>query len=163
MTVKVMTEVIVAGTETIAAADIQLKFRLDKGAVLPRYETAGSSGMDVRSNEDCTIDANRWKAVSTGLFPEISVGYEIQVRSRSGLAAKNGIFVLNSPGTVDSDYRGEIKIILANMSGTSFKISIGDRIAQLVLCPVVKAEVKEVDTISETQRGTGGFGSTGKK
>lgn len=149
-------------TETIAAADIQLKFRLDPGAVLPKYETAGSSGMDVRSNEDCTIDAGQWKAVSTGLFPEIPNGYEIQVRSRSGLAAKNGIFVLNSPGTVDSDYRGEIKIILANMSQVPFAISKGDRIAQLVLSPVVKAEVKEVDIISETQRGAGGFGSTGK-
>jgi len=153
---------VVQETETTAVADIQIKFRLDNGAVLPKYETAGSSGMDVRSNEDCTIEEGAWKAVSTGLFPEIPNGYEIQVRSRSGLAAKNGIFVLNSPGTVDSDYRGEIKIILANMSKTTFKISIGDRIAQLVLCPVVKAEVKEVDIISETQRGTGGFGSTGK-
>jgi dUTP pyrophosphatase len=118
--------------------------------------------MDVRSVEDCSIDPGSWKLVSTGLFPEIPEGYEIQVRSRSGLAAKNGIFVLNSPGTVDSDYRGEIKIILANMGCEPFTISTGDRIAQLVVSPVTKATVVSVDTISSTKRGEGGFGSTGK-
>lgn len=157
-----MTEVTVAETET-AVADISIKFRLEKGAVLPKYESTGSSGMDVRSVEDCSIDPGSWKLVSTGLFPEIPEGYEIQVRSRSGLAAKNGIFVLNSPGTVDSDYRGEIKIILANMGREPFKISTGDRIAQLVVAPVTKAAVISVDTISSTERGEGGFGSTGKK
>jgi dUTP pyrophosphatase len=114
--------------------------------------------MDVRSVEDCVIESNSWKLISTGLFPEIPIGFEIQVRSRSGLAAKYGVFVLNSPGTVDSDYRGEIKIILANMGCEIFKISKGDRIAQLVVSPVTKATVisvepsqtpKEVPAVSE--------------
>jgi dUTP pyrophosphatase len=148
---------------TTADADISIKFRLENGAVLPKYESTGSSGMDVRSVEDCSIDPNSWKLISTGLFPEIPIGYEIQVRSRSGLAAKYGIFVLNSPGTVDSDYRGEIKIILANMGSEIFKISIGDRIAQLVVSPVTKATVISVEAISNTERGSGGFGSTGRK
>ncbi|HPA56241.1 MAG TPA: dUTP diphosphatase [bacterium] len=147
---------------TIADADISIKFKLENGAVLPSYETGGSSGMDVRSVEDCVIESNSWKLISTGLFPETPSGYEIQVRSRSGLAAKYGVFVLNSPGTVDSDYRGEIKIILANMGSEIFKISKGDRIAQLVVSPVTKATVISVDTISNTERGVGGFGSTGK-
>ena len=148
---------------TTADADISIKFRLENGAVFPKYETDGSSGMDVRSVEDCSIDPNSWKLISTGLFPEIPIGYEIQVRSRSGLAAKYGVFVLNSPGTVDSDYRGEIKIILANMSCEPFKVSKGDRIAQLVVSPVTKATVVSVETISNTERGSGGFGSTGRK
>ena len=150
-------------TVTTADADISIKFRLENGAVLPKYETDGSSGMDVRSVEDCVIESNSWKLISTGLFPEIPVGYEIQVRSRSGLSAKHGVFVINSPGTVDSDYRGEIKIILANMGCEPFKISKGDRIAQLVVSPVTKATVISVDTISQTERGVGGFGSTGRK
>jgi dUTP pyrophosphatase len=153
----------VAETVTTADADISIKFRLENGAVLPKYETEHSSGMDVRSVEDCVIESGSWKLISTGLFPEIPIGYEIQVRSRSGLSAKHGIFVLNSPGTVDSDYRGEIKIILANMGSEIFKISIGDRIAQLVVSPVTKATVVSVETISNTERGSGGFGSTGRK
>ena len=99
--------------------------------------------------------------VSTGLFPEIPENFEIQVRSRSGLAAKNGVFVLNSPGTVDSDYRGEIKVILANMSDKVFEIRKGDRIAQLVVSPVRQADFSIVSDISETERSVGGFGSTG--
>lgn len=156
------TETTAGETVTIADADISIKFKLENGAVLPSYETGGSSGMDVRSVEDCVIESNSWKLISTGLFPETPSGYEIQVRSRSGLAAKYGVFVLNSPGTVDSDYRGEIKIILANMGSEIFKISKGDRIAQLVVSPVTKATVISVDTISNTERGVGGFGSTGK-
>jgi len=158
----VATETTAGETVTIADADISIKFKLENGAVLPSYETGGSSGMDVRSVEDCVIESNSWKLISTGLFPETPSGYEIQVRSRSGLAAKYGVFVLNSPGTVDSDYRGEIKIILANMGSEIFKISKGDRIAQLVVSPVTKATVISVDTISNTERGVGGFGSTGK-
>ncbi len=157
------TETTAGETVTIADADISIKFKLENGAVLPSYETGGSSGMDVRSVEDCVIESNSWKLISTGLFPETPSGYEIQVRSRSGLAAKYGVFVLNSPGTVDSDYRGEIKIILANMGSEIFKISKGDRIAQLVVSPVTKATVISVDTISNTERGEGGFGSTGRK
>ena len=156
-----MTEAQETGIPVVA--EINIKFKLGEGAMLPQYSTPDSSGMDVRSTEDCVIEAGSWQAVSTGLFPEIPSGYEIQVRSRSGLAFKNGIFVLNSPGTVDADYRGEIKVILANMSKIPFCISKGDRIAQLVVAPVVKGVISEAEQISFTQRGTGGFGSTGRK
>ena len=140
---------------------ISIKFKLAEGASLPEYKTSGAAGADVCSNENCSIDPNSWKMVSTGLFPEIPENFEIQVRSRSGLAAKNGVFVLNSPGTVDSDYRGEIKVILANMSDKPFEIKRGDRIAQLVVSPVQQADFETVTEISETERSAGGFGSTG--
>ena len=140
---------------------ISIKFKLAEGAVLPEYKTSGAAGADISSNEDCSINPNSWKMVSTGLFPEIPENFEIQVRSRSGLAAKNGVFVLNSPGTVDSDYRGEIKVILANMSDKVFEIRKGDRIAQLVVSPVRQADFSIVSDISETERSVGGFGSTG--
>jgi len=138
-----------------------VKFKLAKGASLPAYETEGSSGLDIRANEDSIIESGSWGMVGTGLFPEIQQGFEIQVRSRSGLAARNGIFVLNSPGTVDSDYRGEIKVILANMGKDSFMIKKGDRVAQIVVCPVIHGKVSKVEEISNTDRGSGGFGSTG--
>ena len=140
---------------------ISIKFKLAEGAALPEYKTTGAAGADICSNEDCSIDPNNWKMVSTGVFPEIPENFEIQVRSRSGLAAKNGLFVLNSPGTVDSDYRGEIKVILANMSDKPFEIRKGDRIAQLVVSPVQQANFEIVSDISETERSAGGFGSTG--
>ena len=140
---------------------ISIKFKLSDGASLPEYKTTGAAGADVCSNEYCSINPGSWKMVSTGLFPEIPENFEIQVRSRSGLAAKNGVFVLNSPGTVDSDYRGEIKVILANMSDKVFEIKKGDRIAQLVVSPVQQADFSIVSEVSETQRSTGGFGSTG--
>ncbi len=146
--------------ETIANK-ISIKFKLAEGASLPEYKTSGAAGADVCSNEDCSIDPNSWKMVSTGLFPEIPENFEIQVRSRSGLAAKNGVFVLNSPGTVDSDYRGEIKVILANMSDKPFEVKKGDRIAQLVVTPVQQADFSVVSEVSETERSSGGFGSTG--
>ncbi len=147
---------------TRVAVEIKVKFKIAEGAVLPEYLTTGSSGMDVRSADDHVVDAGSWKAVGTGLYPEIPEGYEIQVRSRSGLALKSGIFVLNSPGTVDADYRGEIKVILANLGKERFCISKGDRIAQLVVTPVMQAIVEETEKISSTERGSGGFGSTGK-
>lgn len=140
---------------------ISIKFKLAEGAALPEYKTTGAAGADICSNEDCSIDPNNWKMVSTGVFPEIPENFEIQVRSRSGLAAKNGVFVLNSPGTVDSDYRGEIKVILANISDKPFEIRKGDRIAQLVVSPVQQANFEIVSDISETERSAGGFGSTG--
>lgn len=140
---------------------ISIRFKLAEGALLPEYKTSGAAGADVCSNEDCSINPNSWKMVSTGLFPEIPENFEIQVRSRSGLAAKNGVFVLNSPGTVDSDYRGEIKVILANMSDKVFEIKKGDRIAQFVVTPVRQADFEAVREISETERSSGGFGSTG--
>ena len=152
----------IAVAETIANK-ISIKFKLAEGAALPEYKTSGAAGADVCSNEDCSIDPDSWKMVSTGLFPEIPENFEIQVRSRSGLAAKNGVFVLNSPGTVDSDYRGEIKVILANMSDKVFEVRKGDRIAQLVVSPVSQANFETVSEISDTERSTGGFGSTGTR
>jgi dUTP pyrophosphatase len=131
---------------------------------LPKYETVGSSGLDLIANIDKEIilKPNERTLVPTGLSVAIPENYEIQVRPRSGLAAKNGISVLNTPGTVDADYRGEIKVILINLSLENFKIEPGQRIAQMVLCPVVKAELVEVDTLPESVRGSGGFGSTGQ-
>jgi dUTP pyrophosphatase len=131
---------------------------------LPKYETVGSSGLDLIANIDKEIilKPNERTLVPTGLAVAIPENYEIQVRPRSGLAAKNGISVLNTPGTVDADYRGEIKVILINLSLENFKIEPGQRIAQMVLCPVVKAELVEVDTLPESVRGSGGFGSTGR-
>ena len=131
---------------------------------LPKYETVGSSGLDLIANIDKEIilKPNERTLVPTGLSVAIPENYEIQVRPRSGLAAKNGISVLNTPGTVDADYRGEIKVILINLSLENFKIEPGQRIAQMVLCPVVKAELVEVDTLPESVRGSAGFGSTGR-
>ena len=131
---------------------------------LPKYEKVGSSGLDLIANIDKEIilKPNERTLVPTGLSVAIPENYEIQVRPRSGLAAKNGISVLNTPGTVDADYRGEIKVILINLSLENFKIEPGQRIAQMVLCPVVKAELVEVDTLPESVRGSGGFGSTGR-
>ena len=151
-------EIVAEGT---TADRIGVRFKLTDGAALPEYKTSGAAGADICSNEDCSINPNSWKLVSTGLFPEIPENFEIQVRSRSGLAAKNGVFVLNSPGTVDSDYRGEIKVILANMSDKPFEIKKGDRIAQLVVSPVQQANFETVSEVSETERSAGGFGSTG--
>lgn len=128
---------------------------------LPQYATEGSAGMDVYAAEDVCIWKGNRALVKTGLFVEIPKGYEIQVRPRSGLALKEGITVLNTPGTIDSDYRGEIGVILFNTSKLDYMVHVGDRIAQLVLCPVERIEWEHVDTLDETERGDGGFGSTG--
>jgi dUTP pyrophosphatase len=135
-----------------------------KNKDLPKYETIGSSGLDLIANIDEVMILNPQERVlvPTGLAVAIPENYEIQVRPRSGLAAKNGISVLNTPGTVDADYRGEIKVILVNLGLENFKIEPGQRIAQMVLCPVIKAELVEVDTLPESVRGSGGFGSTGQ-
>ena len=131
------------------------------GLELPAYATAGAAGMDVLSAEDVTLaPGERWP-VATGLAVAIPHGYEIQVRPRSGLALKHGIGVPNSPGTIDSDYRGELKVILINHGQAPFEVRRGDRIAQLVLAPVVRASWLKVDDLDQTQRGEGGFGSTG--
>ena len=133
------------------------------GAV-PNYETSGASGFDLKSSEDTYVPAKSTAVISTGFYVEIPNGYEIQVRSRSGLAAKKGVMVLNSPGTIDSDYRNEIKVILFNTSDEDFVISVGDRIAQGVLCPVLTAHFEVVPSpsdLSETVRGLGGLGHTG--
>jgi dUTP pyrophosphatase len=139
--------------------------RLSKNISLPKYETEGSSGMDLTANVNKVIEIQPGKSeiIPTGLALSIPKNYEIQIRPRSGLAAKNQISVLNTPGTIDEDYRGEIKVILINLGEKKFKIEKGLRIAQMVLCPVIKAELEEVDELDETKRGSGGFGSTGIK
>lgn len=154
---------------------IKVKFKkLYPGAEVPKYMSSGASGMDVKAyftdefsrnlsgtDDKVYLDSGVWAAIPTGLSVEIPPGYEIQVRPRSGLAFKSGITVLNTPGTIDSDYRGEIKVILINHGHTSFEIKNGDRIAQLIVAPVVQANIEEVVEISETERGSGGLGSTG--
>lgn len=132
---------------------------------LPAYETVNSAGMDLRAylpDGELVIKPMQRALVPTGLFMEIPVGYEGQVRPRSGLAIKSGITVLNSPGTIDADYRGEVKVILINLSDADFVIKSGDRIAQLVIAKHEQPDVVEVQTLSETERGAGGFGHTGK-
>jgi len=135
----------------------------NSGHALPNYETIASAGMDLRANLTETILLNPLERaiIKTGLFIELPIGYEAQVRPRSGLAAKKGITVLNSPGTIDADYRGEIGVILVNLSNEPFSVENGERIAQLVIAKHERAEWVEVDELSETVRGTGGFGSTG--
>ena len=132
---------------------------------LPNYETSASAGMDLRANinESIILKPLERTIVKTGLFIELPIGYEAQVRPRSGLAAKKGITVLNAPGTVDADYRGEIGVILVNLSNEEFRIENGERIAQLIIAKHERAEWIEVQELSETSRGEGGFGSTGVK
>lgn len=132
---------------------------------LPNYETIASAGMDLRANltESITLNPLERAIVKTGLFIELPIGYEAQVRPRSGLAAKKGVTVLNSPGTVDADYRGEIGVILVNLSNEIFVVENGERIAQLIIAKHERAEWVETTELSETARGEGGFGSTGVK
>ena len=137
--------------------------KLIDSATLPEYKTSGASGMDVRSVEQLILTPGSIAAVSTGLAFNIPEGYEIQVRPRSGLALNNGITVLNTPGTCDSDYILEVKVILMNLGKEDFNINIGDRIAQLVLCPVVQADLELLEELIATDRSDGGFGSTGIK
>lgn len=133
--------------------------------LLPAYETALSAGADVRADiaEDIVIAPLQRVMVPTGLFFEIEPGYEVQVRPRSGLAAKFGVTVLNTPGTIDADYRGEVKVILINLSDTPYTLTPAERIAQLVAAPCTQISWEEVSEIGESERGAGGFGSTGKK
>ncbi|NKI31158.1 dUTP diphosphatase [Croceivirga thetidis] len=132
---------------------------------LPNYETQASAGVDLRANisDPVTLKPLERAIIKTGLFIELPMGFEAQVRPRSGLAAKKGITVLNSPGTIDADYRGEIGVILANLSNEDFLVEDGERVAQLVIAKHERAEWIEVDELSETARGAGGFGSTGTK
>ena len=132
---------------------------------LPKYETEASAGMDLRANleESIVLKPLQRTLVPTGLFIELPVGYEAQVRPRSGLAFKHGISVLNTPGTIDADYRGEIKVILVNLSDTDFEIKDGERVAQMIISAHVQAKLQQVEVLSETSRGAGGFGHTGKK
>lgn len=141
--------------------------RLDHadGVELPSYETEGSAGMDIRSavleDSPLVLAPNERALVPTGLIFEIPQGYEVQIRPRSGLAFKNGITCLNTPGTIDSDYRGEIKVLLINLGSEDFKITRGMRIAQMIVAPVTQAKLVETNELGETDRGAGGFGSTG--
>ena len=138
--------------------------KLDKKVITPEYKTKGSSGMDLMANIKDAVFLKPGKSdiIPTGIAISIPVGYEIQIRPRSGLAAKKKITVLNAPGTIDADYRGEIKIILINLSKKLFVVKSGDRIAQMILCPIAKGKLKEVKKLPRTIRGKGGFGSTGK-
>ena len=137
--------------------------RLSKDVNLPKYETSGSSGMDLSANIEGKIEIKPGDTavIPTGISISIPDGLEIQIRPRSGLAAKSKISVLNTPGTIDADYRGEIKVILINLGKESFIIEKGLRIAQMVICPMVQAKLVEVDDLNQTKRGKGGFGSTG--
>tara|TARA_Y100000389_G_C17410140_1_gene490397 strand:- start:552 stop:992 length:441 start_codon:yes stop_codon:yes gene_type:complete len=139
--------------------------KLSSNIIIPKYETPGSSGMDIAANLEnkVSIKPGEKVIVPTGFALSIPKDYEVQIRPRSGLAAKNNISVLNTPGTIDSDYRGEIKVILINLGKEVFVVENRMRIAQMVLCPVIKGELIEVDDLSETTRGKGGFGSTGTK
>ena len=139
--------------------------RLSSKVTMPQYKTIGSSGMDIAAflDNEIFIKPSEKKIIPTGIKLKIPKGYEIQIRPRSGLAANNDVTVLNTPGTIDSDYRGEIKVILFNHGKNIFKVENGLRIAQMVLCPVIEANLSEVEIIDETERGEGGFGSTGTK
>tara|TARA_B100001063_G_scaffold173438_1_gene162522 strand:+ start:703 stop:1143 length:441 start_codon:yes stop_codon:yes gene_type:complete len=139
--------------------------RLSKDVLLPKYETDGSSGLDLAANikENIEIKPGKSEIIPTGLAVAIPKQFEIQIRPRSGLAAKNQISVLNTPGTIDADYRGELKVILINLSNKSFIVEKGLRIAQMVLCPIMRATLKEVEALDDTERGSGRFGSTGAK
>ena len=143
---------------------IQIK-KLSTSVSIPKYETPGSSGMDISAHieNDIIIYPGEKALVSTGFSLSIPIGYEVQIRPRSGLAAKKNITILNTPGTIDADYRGEIKVILINLGKKKFIVENGDRIAQMVVCPVVQAHLDEVKELSDTERGSGGFGSTGTK
>ena len=143
---------------------IQIK-KFSSSVLIPKYETLGSSGMDIAAhiNENIIINPGEKALVPTGFSMAIPRGYEVQIRPRSGLAAKKNITVLNTPGTIDADYRGEIKVILINLGKEKFTIENGERIAQMVVCPVVQAILEEVKELSDTKRGLGGFGSTGNK
>ncbi len=136
---------------------------LSPGASVPTYATAGSAGLDLRSIEDVELAPMARQLVRTGLKIAVPMGYEAQIRPRSGLALKHGLSMVNSPGTIDSDYRGEIGVLLINLGENVVRLSKGERIAQMVICPVVNVEVVAVENLNETERGGGGFGSTGIK
>lgn len=135
--------------------------KLNPNAIIPKYQSSEAAGFDLHSVEEFVLEPRERRAVKTGLAMEIDKGYELQVRGRSGLALKHGVGLVNAPGTVDSDYRGEIMAILINHGSEPFEVKVGDRIAQAVLKEVVQAEIVEVDELGSSDRGAGGFGSTG--
>ena len=143
---------------------IQIK-KLSSSVLIPKYETSGSSGMDISAHieNNIIIKPGEKALIATGFSIAIPKGYEVQIRPRSGLAVKKNITVLNTPGTIDADYRGEIKVVLINLGKEDVTVTNGERIAQMVVCPVINASLEEVKELSDTQRGLGGFGSTGTK
>lgn len=142
---------------------VQVKFKkLTDTAVVPQYKSAEAAGMDLFADEDVVIYRDNFKLIKTGIAIELPEGYEAQVRPRSGLALKHGISVLNSPGTVDSDYRGDVSVMLINLGTEMFHVAKGERIAQLVITPVSRAQMIEVKELNTSERGVNGFGSTGK-
>jgi len=147
-------------------SNVNTKISRDKNAKefpLPSYETPGAAGVDLRASEEALLLPGEWTTISTGIKIEIPAGYEAQIRPRSGIALKNGVTLLNSPGTIDSDYRGEIKVIMINNGSDPFTVNAGDRIAQLVFAPVIRVTWIENDELSSTKRGEGGFGSSGER
>lgn len=140
---------------------VKIKTTRENEDLLPTYMTQGSAGADVKSAEETVILPGKRALIGTGLFLEVPLGYEVQIRPRSGLAAKHGVIIPNSPGTLDSDYRGELRIILLNLGEEAFVVKRGDRIAQIVVAKVHRAEFAKHEELSETSRGHGGFGSTG--
>jgi len=141
---------------------VKVRIKRSSNAQVPVYATAGAAGCDLCSTENVTVGPLATALVPTGIFLEVPMGFEAQIRTRSGLALKQGLVVLNSPGTIDSDYRGEVKVIIYNASNEWKKINAGDRIAQMVIARVEHALFEEVEELSDTARGSGGFGSTGK-
>lgn len=146
---------------THQTSNMKIKILNDSPNPLPKIQTPGSAGFDICANESVTLVPGKTELVSTGIYLEIPQGYECQIRSRSGLALKNQVVVLNSPGTIDSDYRGEVKVILINHGRDLFEVQAGDRIAQLVFNKIELPEIEEVDSLSSSDRSSGGFGSTG--
>jgi len=142
---------------------VPVQITLAEGAAMPTYQTEHAAGMDLRCAEDFTLYPNERRLIPTGLRVAIPPGFEGQVRPRSGLALKHGISMVNTPGTIDADYRGEVAVVLINHGADVVTFNAGDRIAQLVVCPVARAELIVVDRLEETERGEGGFGSTGKQ
>ena len=136
--------------------------KIHPDAILPAYAHEGDAGMDVRSVEDVVIPRGGRALVHTGLVMALPMGWEAQVRPRSGLALKHGVTVLNTPGTIDAGYRGEVGVILANFGDSDFSVAKGDKVAQIVIAPVTRAEIVETEAVDETERGAGGFGSTGR-
>lgn len=144
---------------------MKIKLKNTSSNELPSYATAGAAGLDIRANltEAITLQPLERRLIPTGLYLEIPEGFEVQIRPRSGLAFKNGITVLNAPGTIDADYRGEVGVLLINLSNEAFVVEPGERVAQMVVAPYVQATWEETTALSETDRGAGGFGSTGTK
>ena len=141
---------------------IEIPIILGEDAIMPTYQSAGAAGLDLCTTKDFGLDPLERMLVPTGIRLEIPQGYEGQVRPRSGLALKHGIAMVNAPGTIDSDYRGEIGVLLVNLGQNRVEFNAGDRVAQLVICPVIQASLRVVTQLDETERGSGGFGSTGK-